>query len=426
MTSSWHTVLHRLDSAAELAGVAPDVIATLRKPARILEVAVPVRMDDGRSRCSPGGGCTTTRPGARARAASASTRDVDVDEVKALAAAMTFKTAVLDLPFGGAKGGVRCDPTVLSLGELERLTRRYTFEIRPLLGPDRDVPAPDVNTDGRVMAWLMDTLSMTRGGHHAGVGHRQAAVDRRHPGPRRRHVDRASWCARAPRSSELGLPLAGGRARDPGLRQGRRPARVPAALGGHAGGRGERRRRRRRTTRAGSTSATLSDHVAQHRLGGRLPRRRADRPATRSGTSSASSWSPPRSAASIDADVAAPAAGRGRSSRRPTDPTTRRRRRRPRPSGASSSCPTSSPTPAGSPPRTSSGPRAARATPGTSDLVADRLRERMDDARSSTCGPGPRRSSVALRRAPSSWPSSGSPRPSTPAACSREPGASRF
>src|SRR3989440_9608468 len=76
---------------------------------------------------------------------------------------MTLKTAVAGLPFGGAKGGVRCAPGRLSLGELERLTRRYTYEISPLLGPDIDVPAPDVNTDGRVMAWLMDTLSMVRG-----------------------------------------------------------------------------------------------------------------------------------------------------------------------------------------------------------------------------------------------------------------------
>jgi glutamate dehydrogenase (NAD(P)+) len=94
---------------------------------------------------------------------------LDVDEVKALAASMTYKTAIVDIPFGGAKGGVRCDPTRFSLGELERVTRRFTFEISPLLGPDRDVPAPDVNTDGRVMAWMMDTLSMTTGQHLAGV-----------------------------------------------------------------------------------------------------------------------------------------------------------------------------------------------------------------------------------------------------------------
>jgi glutamate dehydrogenase (NAD(P)+) len=89
--------------------------------------------------------------------------DVDARETMALAASMTLKCAVAELPFGGAKGGVRCDPRRLSLGELERLTRRYTTEISPLLGPDVDVPAPDVNTDGRVMAWLMDTLSMLKG-----------------------------------------------------------------------------------------------------------------------------------------------------------------------------------------------------------------------------------------------------------------------
>ncbi|MGH9302589.1 MAG: Glu/Leu/Phe/Val family dehydrogenase, partial [Acidimicrobiales bacterium] len=89
--------------------------------------------------------------------------DVDAREVAALAATMTFKTAVANLPFGGAKGGVRCDPSRMSMGELERLTRRYAVEIAPILGPDRDVPAPDVNTDGRVMAWLMDTLSMLKG-----------------------------------------------------------------------------------------------------------------------------------------------------------------------------------------------------------------------------------------------------------------------
>jgi len=168
MTSGWNTVLHRLDSAAELAGVAPDVIATLRKPARILEVAVPVRMDDGRVEVFTGWRVQHDTTRGPAKGGIRFHPDLDVDEVMALAASMTFKTALLDLPFGGAKGGVRCDPTVLSLGELERVTRRYTFEISPLLGPNRDIPAPDVNTDGRVMAWLMDTLTMASGGHLPG------------------------------------------------------------------------------------------------------------------------------------------------------------------------------------------------------------------------------------------------------------------
>ena len=160
---AWRTVLERLDDAANLAGLDPDIHRILRTPERILEVAVPVRMDDRSVEVFTGWRVhhdTTRGPG---KGGIRFHPEVDVDEVKALAAAMTFKTAVLDLPFGGAKGGVRCDPTVLSLGELERLTRRYTYEISPLLGPDRDIPAPDVNTDGRVMAWLMDTLSMTHG-----------------------------------------------------------------------------------------------------------------------------------------------------------------------------------------------------------------------------------------------------------------------
>jgi glutamate dehydrogenase (NAD(P)+) len=161
--SSWETVLERLDEAAALCKLDADVHRVLQTPARLLEVAVPVRLDDGTVEVftgwrvhhntvrGPGKGGVRFHP------------DVDADEVRALAAMMTFKTAVLDLPFGGAKGGVRCDPTMLSPGELERLTRRYTVGIAPLLGPDTDIPAPDVNTDGRVMAWLMDTLAMVSG-----------------------------------------------------------------------------------------------------------------------------------------------------------------------------------------------------------------------------------------------------------------------
>src|SRR5215213_5642748 len=141
----------------------------LRTPKKVLEVAVPVRMDDGRVEVFTGWRIhhdTTRGPG---KGGIRFHPDVDADEVRALAASMTFKTAVLDLPFGGAKGGVRCDPTTLSSGELERLTRRYAYEISMLIGTDRDVPAPDVNTDERVMAWLMDTVAMTTGQHQAGI-----------------------------------------------------------------------------------------------------------------------------------------------------------------------------------------------------------------------------------------------------------------
>jgi glutamate dehydrogenase (NAD(P)+) len=161
----WEAVLSRLDDAAELVGLDPDVHRMLCIPKRVLEVAVPVRMDDGAVEVFSGWRVhhdTTRGPG---KGGIRFHPDVGADEVKALAAAMTFKTAILNLPFGGAKGGVRCDPRQMSTAELERLTRRYTFEISPLLGPDRDIPAPDVNTDERVMAWLLDTLATTHGDH---------------------------------------------------------------------------------------------------------------------------------------------------------------------------------------------------------------------------------------------------------------------
>jgi glutamate dehydrogenase (NAD(P)+) len=167
--AAWEAILERLADAAVLTGVDPAIHRILREPKRVLEVSVPVRMDNGDIEVFTGWRVhhdTTRGPG---KGGLRFHPDVDVDDIKALAAAMTFKTAVADLPFGGAKGGVRCDPTRLSLGELERLTRRFTYEISPILGPDRDVPAPDVNTDGRVMAWMMDTLSMTSGQHLAGV-----------------------------------------------------------------------------------------------------------------------------------------------------------------------------------------------------------------------------------------------------------------
>src|SRR5687768_1664869 len=137
--------------------------------------------------------------------------DVDAAEVSALAAGMTLKTAVLGLPFGGAKGGVRCDPSQLSLGELERLTRRYTYEISPLLGPEKDIPAPDVNTDGRVMAWLYDTLSMIGGVDlPASVTGKPLSV-----GGTRGHAGATSTgvlVATRAVCNELDIPLVGGRA----------------------------------------------------------------------------------------------------------------------------------------------------------------------------------------------------------------------
>jgi len=159
----WAAVIERIDDAAELAGLDPDVHRLLRLPDRILEVAVPVRMDDGHVEVFVGWRIHHNTSRGPAKGGIRFHPDLQAGEVAALAADMTLKTAVVGIPFGGGKGGVRCDPRRLSAGELERLTRRYTFQIAPLLGPDRDIPAPDVNTDERVMAWLLDTLDMLQG-----------------------------------------------------------------------------------------------------------------------------------------------------------------------------------------------------------------------------------------------------------------------
>jgi glutamate dehydrogenase (NAD(P)+) len=208
---AWAAVLERLDDAAKLTGINPDIHRMLRTPKRVLEVAVPVRMDDGRVEVFTGWRVHHDTTRGPAKGGIRFHPDVDAAEVTALAAGMTLKTAVAGLPFGGAKGGVRCDPTKLSLGELERLTRRYTYEISPLLGPDMDIPAPDVNTDGRVMAWLMDTLSMVRG-HSlpASVTGKPLSV-----GGTRGHAGATSAgvlvCARAAFAA-VDLPFVGGRA----------------------------------------------------------------------------------------------------------------------------------------------------------------------------------------------------------------------
>jgi glutamate dehydrogenase (NAD(P)+) len=210
-TVAWNAMLTRIDDAANLIGLDADIHRMLRTPRRILEVAVPVRMDDGRVEVFIGWRVHHDTTRGPAKGGIRFHPAVDADEVTALAAGMTLKTAVADLPFGGSKGGVRCDPTLLSLGELERLTRRYTWEILPLLGPDKDVPAPDVNTDGRVMAWLMDTLSMARGETTPGsVTGKPLSI-----GGTRAHAGATSTgvvvCVRAA-FTQLDLPIAGARA----------------------------------------------------------------------------------------------------------------------------------------------------------------------------------------------------------------------
>src|SRR5499426_3833180 len=141
----------------------------LSTPKRVLTVSIPVRMDDGSYRVFIGHRVAHNMSRGPAKGGIRFHPDVTMDEVKALASWMTWKCACLDLPFGGGKGGVVVDPHGLSLTERERLTRRYTSEILPFIGPDQDIPAPDVYTDPQIMAWIMDTYSMTKGSTSLGV-----------------------------------------------------------------------------------------------------------------------------------------------------------------------------------------------------------------------------------------------------------------
>lgn len=167
--STWGDACRQLENAATLLHLEPGLHEMLREPRRSLEVAVPIVRDDGNlatfsgfrvqhnSTRGPGKGGVRFHP------------DVTMSEVKALAMLMTWKCALVEIPYGGAKGAIRCDPASLSLAELEKLTRRYASEIMPVIGPGRDIPAPDINTGEREMAWIMDTYS-------AAAGHSVSAV----------------------------------------------------------------------------------------------------------------------------------------------------------------------------------------------------------------------------------------------------------
>ena len=150
----------RFDEAAERLGLDEGIQKVLRTPSREIIVHIPVQLDDGRLEVFTGYRVQHSIARGPAKGGIRYAPDVTHDEVRALAAWMTWKCAVTNLPFGGGKGGVICDPNLLSPGELERITRRYTAEIFEFIGPEVDVPAPDMNTNEQTMAWIMDTYSM--------------------------------------------------------------------------------------------------------------------------------------------------------------------------------------------------------------------------------------------------------------------------
>ncbi len=159
----YDNVLRIVDEAAAILGYSDNDIESVKYPERELKVSVPVRMDDGSTRVFEGYRIQHSTSRGPAKGGIRFHPDVNPDEVRALAAWMTFKCAVVNIPYGGGKGGVVCDPSQLSEDEIRAVTRRFTAAIAPLIGPEQDIPAPDVGTSPKIMGWMMDTYSMLKG-----------------------------------------------------------------------------------------------------------------------------------------------------------------------------------------------------------------------------------------------------------------------
>jgi glutamate dehydrogenase/leucine dehydrogenase len=161
--SAYDSAMENFDLAADALGLDANVRNMIKYPERILEVSLPVRMDNGHIQRFDGYRVQHSTARGPAKGGIRYHPGVTLDEVKALATWMTWKCAVVNIPYGGGKGGVTCNPKEMSQNELEHMTRRYASAILPLIGPEQDIPAPDVYTNSQVMAWIMDTYSMTKG-----------------------------------------------------------------------------------------------------------------------------------------------------------------------------------------------------------------------------------------------------------------------
>jgi glutamate dehydrogenase (NAD(P)+) len=158
--SPFQSMMERFDVAAEILELSPGFYEYLCRPARMHVTSIPVEMDSGRVKVFEGYRVIHNSVLGPSKGGIRFAPDVTLNEVKALAGWMTWKCSLVDLPFGGAKGGVKCNPEEMSPGELERLTRRYTADLYDVFGPDKDIPAPDMNTNEQIMAWVLDTYSM--------------------------------------------------------------------------------------------------------------------------------------------------------------------------------------------------------------------------------------------------------------------------
>jgi glutamate dehydrogenase (NAD(P)+) len=165
----YQNMIDVMDKAAEKLGLAPDEYVILKRPERELVVSIPVEMDDGTVRVFEGYRIQHSNLRGPYKGGIRFHQDVNLNEMRALAGWMSLKCAIVNIPYGGAKGGVTVDPSTLSKGELRRLTRRYTVMIYPIIGPNKDIPAPDLNTNAEMMGWIMDTFSMLEGFTSPGV-----------------------------------------------------------------------------------------------------------------------------------------------------------------------------------------------------------------------------------------------------------------
>jgi len=168
-TSMFEAVMARLDIAVNKLKVSDDITAVLRKPQKQVIVSLPITMDNGKTEVFQGYRIVHSTALGPSKGGIRYAMDVDLDEVQALAAWMTFKCAIANLPYGGAKGGIKCDPRKMSVDELERLTRAYTAAMSDVFGVNKDIPAPDMGTGKREMAWLLDTYSKIKGEDSPGV-----------------------------------------------------------------------------------------------------------------------------------------------------------------------------------------------------------------------------------------------------------------
>ena len=321
--SIFNAMLQEFDGAARLLGLDPGIWKILTHPKRQIIVSCPVQMDNGEIEVFTGYRVQYNITLGPAKGGIRYHPDVTLDEVTALAAWMTWKCAVAHIPFGGGKGGVICDPTRMSRRELEALTRRYIAEIIDAIGPEKDVPAPDVNTNEQIMAWIMDTYSMHVGHTDDGGRHRQADRDGRLARPPR--SDRPRRDDRDARGGQASRPRHQGRdGRGPGLRQRRLGVSRSAAR------RSARRSSPSPTGRAASTTPQGLDIAEDARATPRSTRRSTASPAaSRSRTSSCSS-STSTSSFRPRSRTRSPTRTRRRSRRRssPRARTARRRRTR--------------------------------------------------------------------------------------------------